>query len=126
MNESEFLRRRADAKILALGYSIYPEARPISYFIESAISGITPDVSVIKERIRNDWGDIVGNDIAKRTFPDEVHDGILTLHVAGNVWLAELKNNQASEIIRRINIHLGRNLIKRINFRLAPTMIKGV
>ena len=80
--------------------------------------------SVQETLIQNEWIKIVGPDLAKRTMPGNFDKGNLTVYVMGSAWLAELRRNALSNMIRRINEHLGEVIVKSINLRPAPSGYK--
>ena len=121
-NESDFLRKRVKDRRRAVGCFPSKETGSINSALNAAMRDIIPDYSVAEKRLKTEWIEIVGPDIAKRAIPGEIANKILTIRVAGAVWLAELKNNRASDLLRIVNACLGNGAIKRIDFRLAPTI----
>ena len=80
--------------------------------------------SVQETLVQLEWIKIVGPDLAKRTMPGNFDKGNLTVYVMGSAWLAELRRNALSNMIRRINEHLGEVIVKSINLRPAPSGYK--
>lgn len=50
------------------------------------------------------WREIIGDDLAKRTEPMKLRDGVLTLGVVNHVWLNELSFVKA-ELLEKIQAH---------------------
>ena len=117
MDESELLRKLVSAKRRSLGYSPQRKTADIRSAVETAMRGVLPEYSAAEIRIKDEWGLIAGEDIAKRSMPGEIVNGVLTLYVSGAVWLAELKNNRAADLLRLVNSHVGHGSVKRIEFR---------
>ena len=62
------------------------------------------------------WGETVGNKISKNTEPMSVKNGILVIKTTNSVWKQELQI-QKTEIIKRLNKRLKKNIIKEIRFK---------
>ena len=62
------------------------------------------------------WGETVGNKISKNTEPKSVKNGILVIKTTNSVWKQELQI-QKTEIIKRLNKRLKKNIIKEIRFK---------
>ena len=62
------------------------------------------------------WGEIVGNKISKNTEPKSVKNGILVIKTTNPVWKQELQI-QKTEIIKKLNNRLKKNIIKEIRFK---------
>ncbi len=64
------------------------------------------------------WGKTVGNKISKNTEPMSVKNGILVIKTTNPVWKQELQI-QKTEIIKKLNNRLKKNIIKEIRFKWA-------
>ena len=62
------------------------------------------------------WGETVGNKISKNTEPMSVKNGILVIKTTNPVWKQELQI-QKTEIIKKLNKRLKKNIIKEIRFK---------
>ena len=62
------------------------------------------------------WGETVGNKISKNTEPMSVKNGILVIKTTNPVWKQELQV-QKTEIIKKLNNRLKKNIIKEIRFK---------
>ena len=62
------------------------------------------------------WGETVGNKISKNTEPMSVKNGVLVIKTTNSVWKQELQI-QKTEIIKRLNKRLKKNIIKEIRFK---------
>ena len=62
------------------------------------------------------WGETVGNKISKNTEPMSVKNGILVIKTTNSVWKQELQI-QKTEIIKKLNNRLKKNIIKEIRFK---------
>ena len=62
------------------------------------------------------WGEIVGHSISKNTEPVSVKNGTLVIKTTNPVWKQELQI-QKTEIIKKLNYRLRKNIIKEIRFK---------
>ena len=62
------------------------------------------------------WGEIVGNKISKNTKPISVKNGTLLIKTTNPVWKQELQI-QKTEIIKKLNNKIKKNIIKEIRFK---------
>ena len=62
------------------------------------------------------WGEIVGDSISKNTEPVSVKNGTLVIKTTNPVWKQELQI-QKTEIIKKLNYRLKKNIIKEIRFK---------
>lgn len=68
-----------------------------------------------KYQIFYSWGDIVGKDIAKHIYPQEMNFGILYVYATSSVWANNFQYLKL-EIIDKLNEFLGHKIIKNIQF----------
>ena len=62
------------------------------------------------------WGEAVGNKISKNTKPISVKNGTLLIKTTNPVWKQELQI-QKTEIIKKLNNKIKKNIIKEIRFK---------
>ena len=62
------------------------------------------------------WGKTVGNKISKNTEPMSVKNGTLVIKTTTPVWKQELQI-QKTEIIKKLNSKLQKEIIKEIRFK---------
>ncbi|MGI5868992.1 MAG: DUF721 domain-containing protein [Kiritimatiellia bacterium] len=99
----------------------FKEAVPISEILGDVFEKLGITCSVDENRIQADWVAIVGSDLARRTIPGALTDGVLAVYVAGSAWLAELKRAGARNLVAKINAHFGKKTVREISFRAAPS-----
>jgi hypothetical protein len=61
------------------------------------------------------WASVVGEEIARRSEPEALTDGVLTVRVKDPVWGRTIVR-LSSRIVPELNRAAGMNLVKRINF----------
>ncbi len=66
------------------------------------------------------WPDFVGPANAKHSRPGRWENGVLTIYVDHNVWLAEMKRFAAKAILKRLTEAYGADSLKEIRFQIDP------
>lgn len=61
------------------------------------------------------WNEVVGENVAKNAAADRVEHGVLVVKVSSPTWRQEL-HFQKEEILKKINIKIGKNIIRDIRF----------
>ena len=77
-------------------------------------SGLNSGVE--QQRALKLWGEIVGDSISKNTEPVSVKNGTMVIKTTNPVWKQELQI-QKTEIIKKLNYRLKKNIIKEIRFK---------
>lgn len=67
----------------------------------------------------NYWEEVVGEEIAQHSQPIKIQDQTLFLRVKSNVWANEL-NLRKGELIQKINLKTGEEIISDILFKVQP------
>ena len=65
--------------------------------------------------IAKHWPDVVGDELSRRSEPEALRDGVLTVRVTDPAWGKMIYGLQG-RIVPAINRKLGARLVKRINF----------
>jgi len=68
-------------------------------------------------RLRQVWRGVVGADAARRTWPEHLADGCLTVHVDNSPWLSEL-TLRSGELVARLRERF--DGIQTVRFVLGP------
>jgi predicted nucleic acid-binding Zn ribbon protein len=66
----------------------------------------------------NMWPRIVGKDLAKHSWPENVIDGTMHVCVSTHPWASELQNYQ-KEILERYARSIGKGFIRALHFRVG-------
>ncbi len=81
------------------------------------VIGLLPNAARLRESMAIPfWADAVGDQAAKASRVEQVHDGIIFVLTKSSVWSHELNLHQ-EEILHRINRRLGGDIIKKIVLR---------
>jgi predicted nucleic acid-binding Zn ribbon protein len=67
------------------------------------------------ELVERRWASVVGDEIARRSEPEALVDGVLTVRVTDPVW-GKTITRLSSRIVPELNRAVGMKLVKRINF----------
>lgn len=88
-----------------------------------ALSGVLPrvlqrlglDEGLLGWRAVHEWERVVGPRIARHARATAFHEGVLQVEVEGSAWMHELGFLKPA-LVRRINRHLGRPLVRSVRF----------
>ena len=84
--------------------------------LSSGQSGIHPEIWAR-------WGDIVGEDLAKRTFPRSLRAGTLLVAVGSSTWMQELTYLKG-KIMDNLAEEVGPDVVKEIRLILDANLFK--
>lgn len=76
------------------------------------------------ELVERRWSSVVGEEIARRSEPEALVDGVLTVRVTDPVW-GKTITRLASRIIPELNRAVGMKLVKRINFTRRERLLSA-
>lgn len=87
------------------------------------LSGVLPRVlrrhgledGMLGWRAVNEWPEVVGPRLARRTRAVAFHEGTLRVEVEGSAWMHEL-GFLKRDLVRRINQHLGSEGVRDVRF----------
>lgn len=71
--------------------------------------------------IRQRWSEIVGHELARRSEPEALSEGVLTVRVIDPVWGKMIYKLQG-RIIPALNRIVGSSMVRRINFTKRSTL----
>ena len=69
-------------------------------------------------RAVSEWPALAGERVARHSRATGFRDGILTVEVEGSAWMHEL-GFLKRELVRRVNDHLGAEIVREVRFTLA-------
>jgi hypothetical protein len=75
-------------------------------------------------RVWDIWGEVVGPQIAGKTRPEALRNGVLVVSVTSSVWMQEL-SFMKQKILDRINQRLASGTIREIRFKLGDIQQAG-
>jgi len=71
------------------------------------------DIEVVKV-----WNSLIDPNIVAHAQPANLHKGTLFVNVDSSVWLSEIVRYRRKEILDRLQLSFGKNLIQKISFRV--------
>ena len=71
------------------------------------------------------WAEVVGQEIARRSEPEALENGVLTVRVTDPAWGKMISRLQA-RIVPALNRAVGKGLVRRINFIRRERLLKPV
>ncbi len=99
--------------------------------VGSLLRAVVPKLAepLLRDRIRRDWRQLVGPEIARRCRPRELRAGTLELTVDNSPWLQELALREA-ELLSRLTRRYGPDGVRSLRFSLgtlppAPAAPRG-
>lgn len=69
--------------------------------------------------IVDNWGEIVGETVAKHCKPVSLDKACLIVNVDSSPWLNELKRYSRETILEKLQSEFGKNIISNIKFRIG-------
>ena len=100
----------------------FKEAAPIAEVIAGkevtrALGRLRMERAELLAVLQEEWGALVGEDIARRTRPIGIEDGALIVEVAGAVWYAELRRTAFRTIEGRVQTRFGKSGVRKVILR---------
>jgi hypothetical protein len=90
----------------------------VSSILEGLARRLGLESKLLENRLRRDWGSIVGEPIASNTWPDQIRYKKLYLLVHNSVWLHQLTFLKPS-LIHKLNGTAGMEFITDVVFRVG-------
>jgi Dna[CI] antecedent DciA-like protein len=92
--------------------------------IAKAVSSLGLGELAAAGRLFRSWEEIVGPEVAARSQPLSLRDGVLRIQTDSPAWAAEVRY-LAPELLRRANAALGRELARELKVSLRPAAQDG-
>lgn len=87
----------------------------LSSVLPRALKRLGLDEGLLGWRAVHEWERVVGPRVARHTRATGFHEGVLQVEVEGSAWMHELGFLKPA-LVRRINRHLGRPLVRNVRF----------
>ncbi len=91
--------------------------RAVADLLVSAVPQL--EERLVADRIRRAWAEVAGNDVARRSTPYSLTNGVLVVHVDNSPWLQELTlrgDELAARLVRRFPA------VRLVRFTLGPRL----
>ena len=97
--------------------------KPLSIhsILEKTLKGLEIDLPLKTYSILGAWNEIVGDALAKQTYPRSIKNSILFLDVSHSTWMQQLQFMKPA-LLEKINSFLGEPLIQDIRFKLGKIL----
>ena len=92
----------------------FVEAKSVEVGLKNVFDKLGIEQVDVQTALREEWGQLVGEDNAARTRPGGIENKILTIFVKGSVWYAQLKRIGVTEIQKRIVARFGKTVIQGV------------
>lgn len=120
--DSKAARRRA--KVIAEwrgGYDPPPAARNIHQpgdFLADLLKVIGLSEGIEEERLKEIWGRVAGEFVARHTVPESIRDGILVLRVLQPTMKFHLQQ-MSGKLLENLRRELGEDIVKQVIFKIG-------
>lgn len=93
-----------------------PKMVDISSVINNLSKSLGFETKMVELSIQKRWGEIMGENMANHTRPEQIRYKKLYIKVDNSIWMHQLLFLK-EEIIRRVNCSIGREIIKEVRFK---------
>lgn len=119
MNSSLRARIIAEWRGLPETSSTRHTARPVADTLLKVLSALKLDDRLREDQMKDAWGEIVGEFLAKHSTPTSVHDGVLIVRVLQPTLLYEFDRNLKPQIVQKLRARFGARMVRDIRFRIG-------
>ena len=94
-------------------------ARKSGDVVPGVLKGLGIDQRLSETEILKVWGHLLDPNVVAHARPTGLRKGTLFVAVDSNVWLDEIVRYRRKEILERLRMSFGRDLITKISFRVG-------
>ncbi len=87
----------------------------LSTVIEEIIEKLQPETNSWLDAVKDNWKNIVGEEIAKNTKPEKIEENILFVKVSSHIWKNELRAGLGNIILEKVQKNIT-DKIKKIRW----------
>ena len=95
------------------------DPKPLGELLSTLVSGRGWDERMRFGRLREEWADVVGPDVAARSTPVALNAGILSIKADGAAWATEL-TLLARSIVEKVDSYLGGGVVREVRVSAGP------
>ena len=95
------------------------DPKPLGELLSTLVSGRGWDERMRFGRLREEWADVVGPDVAARSTPVALNAGILSIKADGAAWATEL-TLLARSIVDKVDSYLGGGVVREVRVSAGP------
>lgn len=93
--------------------------RQVGSLIPNVLTGLRLDRKRTEAEIIKVWNHTVDPDVAAHAQPSGVHKGTLFVTVDSSAWLSEIVRFRRKQILERMQLSFGKEIISKISFRVG-------
>jgi len=93
--------------------------KPVSEVLPNVLKQLRMDKRQSEAEILRVWNSVMDPNITAHSQPVGIHLGTLFVNVDSSVWLSEIVRYRRKEILDRLQLSFGRELIQKISFRVG-------
>ena len=97
------------------------DPKPLGELLSTLVSGRGWDERMRFGRLREEWADVVGPDVAARSTPVALNAGILSIKADGAAWATEL-TLLARSIVDKVDSYLGGGVVREVRVSAGPPL----
>ena len=92
---------------------------PAAQLVPGVLSGLKLEQRVAESQILQVWNRVIDPTTAAHATPVQLNKGTLFVNVDSSAWLSEIVRYRRREILERIQLVVGSEMVQRISFRAA-------
>jgi predicted nucleic acid-binding Zn ribbon protein len=95
------------------------DPKPLGELLSTLVSGRGWEERMRAGRLREEWASVVGPDVAARSTPVALNDGVLSIRADGAAWATEL-TLLARSIADKVDSYLGGGVVREVRVSAGP------
>jgi predicted nucleic acid-binding Zn ribbon protein len=95
-----------------------PSPQALSDTLDKVMARVVSDSDIRLFKLRDNWQELVGTQIAQVSVPHSFKDHCLYVEVSRSIWLRELKGTTKSMILKKVQDSIGAEFCRDIKFIL--------
>jgi len=97
------------------------DPKPLDELLSTLVSGRGWGERMRFGRLREEWADVVGPDVAARSTPVALNAGVLSIRADGAAWATELTLLSRS-IVDKVDSYLGGGVVREVRVSAGPPL----
>ncbi|TML79583.1 MAG: DUF721 domain-containing protein [Actinobacteria bacterium] len=97
------------------------DPQPLGDLLHSLVSKRGWDERMRFGRLREEWAEVVGPDVAARSTPVALSAGVLSIKADGAAWASEL-TLLARSIVEKVDSYLGGGVVREVRVSAGPPL----
>jgi predicted nucleic acid-binding Zn ribbon protein len=97
------------------------DPKPLAELLGTLVSGRGWDERMRFGRLREEWSNVVGPDVAARSTPVSLNAGVLSIRADGAAWATEL-TLLARSIVDKVDSYLGGGVVREVRVSAGPPL----